>query len=400
MTLPTSESLTPEEEPNLTPARRRRQRRNIISLAADERAEYLNGLARSLVPAFDYFLFAILAGLVLTGAILLNHPAAYLLAALLFPFLSPLMGISLAGLIGSLRYFVQALLTFIISMTVIFGCGVLAGWLSFQLPEGNFDQTLVHTVFSWVDLALVVLGAVVTAILVLRSITRRPLVSSVALAYELALPVGVAGFGLVTGADGLFPQALFTAGIYLAAAVLTGVMMLFVLGVRPARKITYLVWLIALLIAVIAYAASSGIKLDFSAALAIFPTQAATTTQLPSQTPFISTRTSTAAATTATLKAVTPTATLMPSRTATSTLAPSPTPVWGVVEAGEANGVNLRSLPDITSERVTDLLNGSLVQILPETENKNGIIWVHVRTPLGLEGWIIRSLLVTATPQS
>jgi len=46
------------------------------------------------------------------------------------------------------------------------------------------------------------------------------------------------------------------------------------------------------------------------------------------------------------------------------------------------------------------LLNGTLVEILPGTETTvNGAVWVKVKVvESDLEGWILRSLLVTATP--
>ena len=45
------------------------------------------------------------------------------------------------------------------------------------------------------------------------------------------------------------------------------------------------------------------------------------------------------------------------------------------------------------------LLNGILVEVLPETIEKENVTWVKIRTPNGeIEGWIVRSLLTTSTP--
>jgi hypothetical protein len=50
--------------------------------------------------------------------------------------------------------------------------------------------------------------------------------------------------------------------------------------------------------------------------------------------------------------------------------------------------------------RVDFLASNTLVILLPETMELDGVIWVHVITPDGLEGWIVQELLrnVTATP--
>jgi SH3-like domain-containing protein len=71
--------------------------------------------------------------------------------------------------------------------------------------------------------------------------------------------------------------------------------------------------------------------------------------------------------------------------------------VWGLVNAGEYKGAIIRPEPG-SNDQVTSLLNGAVLQILPEIVNKGGIIWLHVRTPDGKEGWVQASLIVTATP--
>jgi hypothetical protein len=69
-----------------------------------------------------------------------------------------------------------------------------------------------------------------------------------------------------------------------------------------------------------------------------------------------------------------------------------------MVNAGDLNGVIIR--PDPGSLLiVTTLLNGSLVEILPEVVNRNGFLWMHVRAADGKEGWVQSGLIVTATPR-
>jgi SH3-like domain-containing protein len=95
---------------------------------------------------------------------------------------------------------------------------------------------------------------------------------------------------------------------------------------------------------------------------------------------------------------ITLTNTLVPTATPTITTTPSPTPVYGLVDAGNLNGIIIRPEPG-SLEIVTTLLNGNLVEILPEVVDKNGFLWLHIRAPDGQEGWVQSTLIVTATPR-
>jgi hypothetical protein len=94
----------------------------------------------------------------------------------------------------------------------------------------------------------------------------------------------------------------------------------------------------------------------------------------------------------------TPTNTLVPTNTPTTTVSPAPTPVWGKIRASDGNGAIVRSEPDYNALYVTSLMNGALVEILPESTMVQGTTWVKIRTNNNIEGWIVRGLLVTATP--
>src|SRR5512135_2965490 len=129
MTMPISESLPPEEpqpEDHLTAARRRRQRR-LAAGETGERGEFLADLVHQGTATLDFFLFALLAGIVLGAAILLDAPALYLLAALLAPFMAPVIGMALGTAVGSLRLFARSLVSLVIGGLLVAGMGALAG---------------------------------------------------------------------------------------------------------------------------------------------------------------------------------------------------------------------------------------------------------------------------------
>ncbi|HZD58496.1 MAG TPA: SH3 domain-containing protein, partial [Anaerolineales bacterium] len=97
----------------------------------------------------------------------------------------------------------------------------------------------------------------------------------------------------------------------------------------------------------------------------------------------------------------TPTLTLTPTRTPTLTPTPTPTatPILALVDAGEEGGAHLRAEPGYQAASVKILANGTLLKVLPDLPAEGGgVLWVHVETPDGEVGWIVQTLLATATP--
>jgi hypothetical protein len=88
----------------------------------------------------------------------------------------------------------------------------------------------------------------------------------------------------------------------------------------------------------------------------------------------------------------TPTPTVTPTETPT----PSPTPMYALVAAVNSNGAVLREEPG--GKVIRSYFNGTLMQVLPDTVIVDGAVWVHVIAPDGAEGWMIQSVLATATP--
>jgi uncharacterized protein YgiM (DUF1202 family) len=84
--------------------------------------------------------------------------------------------------------------------------------------------------------------------------------------------------------------------------------------------------------------------------------------------------------------------------TPTITLTPLPTPVWAQIQASEGNGANIRSEPNFSASIVRTVLNGTLIQVLPDTVETDGNTWVLIRLEDSTEGWIIRDLILSATP--
>ena len=84
----------------------------------------------------------------------------------------------------------------------------------------------------------------------------------------------------------------------------------------------------------------------------------------------------------------------------TETPAPSYIPIFAEVDASpEYEGARIREAPGYDGTIITDLPNGTLVEVLTETETVDGFIWVHVySSSLDQDGWMLQSVLFVTTP--
>ncbi|MDD5369306.1 MAG: SH3 domain-containing protein [Anaerolineaceae bacterium] len=400
MTLPASEPI-PDDTDHLPPARRRRERRHLAPLGLgerNERAAFLDSLAARAIPSFDFFLFSLISGLVFGLGFLLNAPAVSVVAAVLAPFLAPLLGLSLATVIGSGRFFLKSLISSVLGVGLAFLGGFLAGFAPRYLPSLPLPLTwgVSQTQFSWPSLAALSLLVVLTVTGYVRS-QSKAFLPEVGMAYLLYLPLAAAGFGLSAGAGELWPHGLIVFSVHLAWTVVLGALILAALGLRPLTVFGYSLGATIGLSGLVVLLALSGIGTILRRQETIpivVPTQ-----QTPTATLVTATATPTEAVPTATpTPRVTPSNTLVPSATFTETITPAPTPVWAIINAASLNGAYIRAEPKVGSKILTSVLNGALVKVLPETIQDGGTIWAHILTTGGLQGWIVQSLLVTATP--
>ena len=396
MSIPSSEPLLPEDENHLPPARRRRVRRSLLPAGSDERSAFLEQLAHQVTPGYEFFLFAFLAGVILGVAVLLDSPALYLLAVLFAPFLGPVLGLSLAVVVGSGRFFLKALGSLIIACMLIFGLCLLAGGIGKAFLPGSLLTLPVNfSLFSIPNFIVLAIGVGLASYMLVRSPRQKPLVASVAIAYEVLLPLGVAGFSLSYGLPGSWVDGLIVFVVHLAWSALVGSIVLFLMGLRPANVFGYTLGSSIILISLIAVALITGLMTSQPMVVATLPTPTHTLT-LPStataQPPATPTLTPSPLPPT-----LTPTATIQPTFTPTVTVTPQPTPVWARVFAPQGDGAIVREEPD--GKALTSLLNGSLVQVISDPVRGNGnTLWVQVRTENGLMGWMVQALLATATP--
>ena len=243
MNLPTNEVI-PDDPERLPPARRRRAHRLLAPFEADERSAFLDSLARRTYPSMDFFLFSLVAGLVICLGLFTDAPSLLLLGALVAPFMGPGIGVSLGAVTGSVSFFGKSLAGFVIGSLLVFGTGLLAGLAVHYWSPLGLSQASLHTQLTWPDFLVLILAAVLTAIALVNS-EHNPStmggarVASVALAYEFYVPLAAAGMGLSGGLSHLWPDGLLVFTIHLACAFLILAVTLTVLGFRPLTLFGY-----------------------------------------------------------------------------------------------------------------------------------------------------------------
>ena len=378
----------PDDPNRLPPARRRRALRLLAPLDTDERAAFSAELALKISPSFDFFLFSILAATVMSIGLLLNAPALLVLGAVLAPPMAPIIGASLGTVLGSFRFFFRSLFGIILASLLVFLIGYAAGRFAFSGTAPDFSLASIFAQLNWTNFLLLAMGAILTASGIARS-TRSPLLASVALAYELYLPLVAAGIGLGSGVPHLWPDGLVVFVVHLAWAILLGALTLGVLGFRPLTLFGYTFGAVVSLIGII-------LLIGISGAGAAFGAQIALPTPIPSATP------TTTPTFTVTPSPIPPTAPLTPTLTPTHTLAPTdtltptPTPVLALIRTSDGQGALVRSEPG--GLVIGSYLDGVMIQVLPDRFENEAGVWVKVLGPDGTQGWMLQRLLVTATP--
>ncbi len=402
MSLPKTDQF-PDDPEDLSPSRRRRADRGLVPEDLVSIAEDIENLAHSTIPSFDFYLFSLLAAAIITASILADSPALLVLGALAAPPLTPFIGISLGTATGSLKFFSQRFAGSIVASGFVFLVGILGGYATFVLKTPGIQFLIYNARISWTHLVLLIVGTIYS----IYSIKRQgqiPVIASVALAYELYVPLAIAGFGFGSGQPHLWPDGLVVFGIHLAVLAITGTIVFMLLGIKPLSFIGYTLGsVVAILIIVLVIGLSSaGAIVGGKIAM---PTLEPTITQTPTPVPPTSTPTLTPIPPTFTPSPTIPTATSTPLPTATHTITPKPTPFYAEIAVSEEYaGAFVRSDPSLESQILTSLVNGTVIEILNPSPSydEQGRNWLNIRfineDEEGQDGWVIENLLMISTP--
>jgi uncharacterized protein DUF389 len=425
MTLPDPSFTSPspaDRGPESRPARRgaatrgRRRRRGQLMVPPDAegRAALIASLAHRSYPTYELFVYAVLCGAILGLGYVLDSQALLLFGILVAPLLSPWIGLLLATVTGSGRFFFETLMALLLSALLVFLIGGLAGLAARPFLPRTFNEAFLHSRLWWPDLIVLALGAVILTMSFVRSETK-PFLPSVMLAYGFFLPLSAGGFGLGSGIGTLWPHGLLVFLVYFAWAGMFGLLTLVALRFLPSSLPGFLLSAAVAIILVITLVLlmSGG---NWTPSFASQPPDTAANLRpaaspsptinvnlppiLPaeSSTPVISIPSATSTFPPSPVP-LTLAVTLPPSPSPTITLTIEPTPIYARVRVSKGGGAVLRESPN--GKGITVLDNFSIVQVLPDTQDVSGTTWAHVvavQNGNRLDGWIVQLYLDVATP--
>jgi uncharacterized membrane protein len=386
----------PPQYSHTTPIRRRRRPRSILQIPADdaERAELHENISRRAAPTFDFFLFSLLSGAIIGLGYLLNAQAVLIFGVLIAPLMAPWLGIGIAALTASNRFFTHALGGFFIGTFFVFLTGILAGFASRLFTPPSLTQAILHSRLWIPELILVVIAATLLVLTFSRT-EDKLILPSIMLVYSLYLPAGAAGFGLGNGTPGIWPNALFIFGIHFALATIVGILAFYYMGFRPTPQKGYAFPVITVAFMVFLILGINGLAATILPAPAPVAQSTPSATDAPALATPIPASPTPQPSPTATLTA---TATLTPTPDYTETPTPVPTPVYGRINS-PAGGAALRQTPG--GSLVVNMLNDILVEIYPERIQHNGQTWAFVKATVSgreYEGWMVIDNIRIPTP--
>ena len=427
MTFPNEPTQPPEpysESRISARARRRRARRTFFPKDAEGRTAVIASLAKRAYPSYELFIYSILCGVMLGVGYIFDSYGVLVLGILFAPLMAPWFGLILAAISGMPRLFFQTAAGLLVSAILVFTASVLAGLASRLILPHTFNAAFTLSRLWWPELIVIAFGAILLSVSFVRS-ESKPYLPSVVIAYGLFMPLSASGFGIGNGIGDLWPHGALVSLVHLAWSSIFGLLTLAILRFRPLSGVRYIfalgVFAISILTVFWLIEPSKAQSAELTAeptlpaatlTLASPPDETATPTAHPSATTGLPEPTETASAPEETIEATSTTSdgsvtpvhltldiTLPVTETRTSTPAPEPTPVYAIIRAREGGGAYIRKEPG--GNVLATLDNGSVVQILPETQDYNGVLWIHIvatRNDIRVEGWIIQSVLETATP--
>jgi hypothetical protein len=375
-------------------SRRRQAHRRLVPADASDRAALLESLSRRAIPSFDFFIFSLLCGAVLGAGFLLdlkaNSQAILLLGLLLAPVLTPWIGMTLAIATGSWRYFFLTFAGMLVACgLIVLGSGLagLAGRLWLPYPAGFQPQMVIRSHIWWLDLFIVALGAILLVISFVRS-EEKPILPSLMVAYGLFMPLSAAGFGWGIGDKTIWANGLQVFLLQAALALIVGVLVILTLRFKPRKLGGFVLPVVTGMLSIAAVVTFTGaVDAIRDGILVTHRTAAPTPTALVLPTLTITSSPRPSA-----------TITLTPSQTASPTNTLVPTPAYAIIRSPSGGGANVRSEPGGGTLIIT-LINGTLVQVLPEIQTVRSSTWVKVRLMNNVQGWVLQTVLL-ATDQT
>ena len=374
---------------------------------------FLDQVARRLEINIETFLVGSISLVLFAIALLFDQLAVFVLALLIAPILSPILAPAIGITLGSFRFLKIGIISLLLNVVSFFIVSAFAGFIARQFPEKEFIIWRYFITFNWAELLLLVIGIMIMVSTLIKNPRQASLVANVALAYSFYLPLISAGFAFGLGYKNEFINAIISFLLIYSIAVFCGVVVLLLYKIRPqSLKNAFILILFIALLVLVAVGYFFTEQSFFNNLIGVQPQEileTRTSNMIETETIPIETQTTKPVSTLTATQTLpfqnqieeTPTNndTINPTSTATITLTPLPEVVWAEVQSPEGNGANIRQEPGYSTRIVRTVLNGTALQVLNDVEVVDGVTWVRVRFSDGVEGWIMRNLIVSATPE-
>jgi hypothetical protein len=363
---------------------------------------FLDQLGRRLEINVETFLVGAISLLLISLALLLDKFPLFVLAILITPIMSPILGLAFGFNLGSLKFLKIGLFSFLLNFVSFFIVGGFSGFIARQFPEREFVIWQYFIEFNWSGLLLLFVGVLIMVSTIIRNPRQASLVANVALAYSFYLPLISSGFAFGLGLQPQFLSGMITFLQYFGIAVVFGVVILLAYKIWPVSLKNS--WGIGSLLILMPIVGIFFFRPDiFQNSKDVIPEtenlMVIENNPLNQNTSILPSPTNSESISKIEQEKPAEILTIIPTSTATITLTPLPSIVWAEVRSPEGDGADIREEPGFDARIVRTVLNGTAVQVLGETEVIDGATWVHIQFIDQVDGWIVRSLIVSATPE-
>jgi uncharacterized hydrophobic protein (TIGR00271 family) len=216
--------------------------KHIHQLDAQRREVVLAELARTSSPGFDFFLLVVLSCAIATFGLTTNSPAVIIGAMLVAPLMSPILGLSVASVVGERYVFRRALTALVEGMILAIGLSALIELFLQTLPFGVIttdelpNEILARTKPTPIDLGIALAGGAAAAYALAQPKLSAAL-PGVAIATALMPPLCTVGIGIALGRQEVILGALLLYLTNFTAISFAGILVFALLGFRPINSL-------------------------------------------------------------------------------------------------------------------------------------------------------------------
>ena len=387
MSIPTTESQP--DGFHRAPVNQPRQVRNALRSASPKRiADYIDDLYRrnQLNATFIWQLLLSLA--LLAAGLMANLPLVVLLAAVVAPLFSPMIGIVIATLKPSGRHLGRSLLFLIIAILAFFGLG----YLIFLINQNAISVEGLKSFFvlsnGWLEWLVLAVTAIISVYLFLYRSNGYVVLPSAVFVYLIFIPLCLAGFFFAKGDQSLAIQMLSLSSARFFVSLLVMSIVVWIAGLSPKAALGWVTFLVIFMLA------GFGVFENYDNQILVNlpePEEEKAALILPTETLPSATLAPETATPMPTIPAkASPTEPVKPSETAEPTIKQA--------TVNSESGVLVREAPSTSAAIVTYINMGQRVTLLDEQANADGMNWERIIAPDGKEGWVGARFLVEVSP--